>query len=112
VPIGGSMSDSKHMDIDALRPTLVSRQQTVDGSGCAAHSDRANESTRCSTVYCLLSTAYCCLPGSHRDGHRRTLTPLPYPSLAEAWPLIRAILRRRLQHGYRIIDQGAAQSTS
>jgi hypothetical protein len=47
-----------------------------------------------------------------KDGHRRTLTPLPYSSLAEAWPLIRAILRRRLRHGYKIVDQGAAQSTS
>jgi predicted DNA-binding WGR domain protein len=39
-----------------------------------------------------------------KDGHRRTLTPLPYPSLDEAWPLIRAILRRRLRHGYKIVE--------
>jgi hypothetical protein len=39
-----------------------------------------------------------------KDGHRRTLAPLPSPSLAEAWPLIRAILRRRLRHGYKMIE--------
>jgi hypothetical protein len=39
-----------------------------------------------------------------KDGHRRTLAPLPYPSLAAAWPLIRALLRRRLRHGYEIIE--------
>ena len=39
-----------------------------------------------------------------KDGHRRTLTPLPYPSLNEAWPLIRSILRRRLRRGYRIVE--------
>jgi predicted DNA-binding WGR domain protein len=39
-----------------------------------------------------------------KDGQRRTLTPLPYSSLDEAWPLIRAILRRRLRHGYKIIE--------
>lgn len=38
-----------------------------------------------------------------RDGHQRTLTPLPYPSLDEAWPLIRKILQLRLRHGYKII---------
>ena len=44
-----------------------------------------------------------------KDGQRRTLTPLPSPSLTEAWPLIRAILRRRLRHGYKIIEPGAAR---
>lgn len=39
-----------------------------------------------------------------KDGPRRTLTPIPYPSLTEAWPLIRAILRRRLRHGYKIVE--------
>jgi predicted DNA-binding WGR domain protein len=39
-----------------------------------------------------------------KDGQRRTLSPLSYPSLAAAWPLIRAILRRRLRHGYKIVE--------
>ena len=39
-----------------------------------------------------------------KDGQRRTLTPLFYPSLTEAWPVIRALLRRRLRHGYQIIE--------
>jgi predicted DNA-binding WGR domain protein len=47
-----------------------------------------------------------------KDGQRRTLTPIPYPSLAEAWPFIRAILRRRLQHGYRIVDPEVAAFNS
>lgn len=29
---------------------------------------------------------------------------LPYSSLAEAWPTIRSILRRRLRNGYKIVD--------
>ena len=37
-----------------------------------------------------------------RDGQQRKLTPLPYPSLADAWPLIRSLIRRRLRHGYQI----------
>lgn len=44
-----------------------------------------------------------------KDGPRRTLTPLPYPSLTEAWPLIRAILRQRLRHGYRIVEAMAEE---
>jgi predicted DNA-binding WGR domain protein len=37
-----------------------------------------------------------------KDGQRRTLNPLPYPSLADAWPSIRSLIRRRLRNGYRI----------
>jgi hypothetical protein len=39
-----------------------------------------------------------------KDGSRRTLSPLPYTSLPEAWPVIRALIRRRLRHGYKIIE--------
>jgi predicted DNA-binding WGR domain protein len=39
-----------------------------------------------------------------KDGQRRILAPLPYPSLEEAWPLIRTIIRLRLRHGYRIVE--------
>jgi len=39
-----------------------------------------------------------------KDGPRRTLSPLPYASLTEAWPVIRALLRRRLRHGYKIVE--------
>lgn len=39
-----------------------------------------------------------------KDGQRRTLTPLPYPSFDEAWPLIRKILHLRLRHGYKIVE--------
>jgi predicted DNA-binding WGR domain protein len=37
-----------------------------------------------------------------RDGQQRKLSPIPYPSLADAWPLIRSIIRRRLRHGYQL----------
>ena len=37
-----------------------------------------------------------------RDGQQRKLSPLPYPSLDAAWPLIRSLIRRRLRHGYQI----------
>jgi len=30
----------------------------------------------------------------------------PFPSLAVAWPFIRAIIRARLRHGYRIVGRG------
>jgi hypothetical protein len=39
-----------------------------------------------------------------KDGQRRTLRPLPYPSLAEAWPLIWAIFRRQLRHDYKLVE--------
>jgi hypothetical protein len=39
-----------------------------------------------------------------KDGQRRTLAPLPYSSLAEVWPMVRALLRQRLRHGYKMID--------
>lgn len=39
-----------------------------------------------------------------KDGQRRTLAPLPYPSLDAAWPMIRSIIRLRLRHGYRIVE--------
>lgn len=39
-----------------------------------------------------------------KDGQRRILAPLPYPSLDAAWSLIRSIIRLHLQHGYRIVE--------
>lgn len=39
-----------------------------------------------------------------KDGPSRTLTPIPFASLDEAWPVIRAILRRRIRHSYRIVE--------
>ena len=35
---------------------------------------------------------------------QRLVTPQPFNSLAEAWPLIRAIIKTRLRHGYRVIE--------
>ena len=31
------------------------------------------------------------------------ITPQPFSSLEEAWPLLRTIISKRLQHGYRIV---------
>jgi len=30
------------------------------------------------------------------------MAPIPFPSLQEAWPFIRAIIKRRLRHGYKL----------
>jgi hypothetical protein len=37
-------------------------------------------------------------------GWQHPLPLLPYPTLEEAWPTIRAIIKRRLRHGYRIVQ--------
>jgi predicted DNA-binding WGR domain protein len=39
-----------------------------------------------------------------KNGAQRMLTPQPYASLEEAWPLLRAIIKTRLRHGYKIIQ--------
>ena len=39
-----------------------------------------------------------------RTGQSRTLAPAPYPTLNDAWPLIRATIRTRLRHGYTIVE--------
>ena len=36
-------------------------------------------------------------------GQSRTLAPVPYPTLDDAWPLIRAIIAR-LRNGYAIVE--------
>jgi hypothetical protein len=35
---------------------------------------------------------------------QRLITPQPFKSLTEAWPLIRSIIKTRLRHGYRVIQ--------
>ena len=37
------------------------------------------------------------------------ITPQPFSSLEEAWPLLRTIISKRLQHGYRIVLPEAYQ---
>lgn len=37
-----------------------------------------------------------------KGGAQRTLTT-PFPSLQEAWPLIRSVIKARLRHGYRVV---------
>jgi hypothetical protein len=39
-----------------------------------------------------------------KSGFQRSLTPRPFFSLAEAWPLIRRIIQTRLRHGYQVIQ--------
>jgi predicted DNA-binding WGR domain protein len=36
-------------------------------------------------------------------GQQRHLSPQPFASLEEAWPLLRSIIRARLRHGYRVV---------
>jgi predicted DNA-binding WGR domain protein len=41
-----------------------------------------------------------------RKGETQNLRAEPFPSLAEAWPVIRGHIRARLRHGYRIAREG------
>jgi hypothetical protein len=43
-----------------------------------------------------------------KHGRRRVLAPLPFASLDEAWPLIRALIRTRLRHGYVMVELNRA----
>lgn len=36
-------------------------------------------------------------------GQEQRLPLQPFPDLAAAWPMIRATIRRRLRHGYRLL---------
>ena len=38
-----------------------------------------------------------------KGGHQRALVPVPFPSLDDAWPLLRSLIRRRLRRGYRLV---------
>lgn len=39
-----------------------------------------------------------------RGGHQRLITPQPFSSLEEAWPLIREIIKTRLRHDYQVVQ--------
>jgi len=41
-----------------------------------------------------------------RKGETQQLRVEPFASLDEAWPSIRATIRARLRHGYRIVAEG------
>ena len=36
-------------------------------------------------------------------GHQHQLQPTPFPTLNEAWPLIRSVIKARLRHGYVVV---------
>jgi predicted DNA-binding WGR domain protein len=38
-----------------------------------------------------------------KGGFQRMLTPIPFESLAAAWPTIQKHIKTRLSHGYRIV---------
>lgn len=38
-----------------------------------------------------------------RKGRWKRVAVTPFPSLETAWPFIRAVIRTRLRHGYRIV---------
>jgi predicted DNA-binding WGR domain protein len=46
-----------------------------------------------------------------KGGRRRVMAPVPYPSLEAAWSFIRAIIRRRLRHGYKLIKPASTERT-
>lgn len=39
-----------------------------------------------------------------KNGAQQTITPQPFNSLAEAWPLLRGVIKARLRHGYRVVE--------
>lgn len=41
-----------------------------------------------------------------RKGRWKRVITTPYPSLQAAWPFIRATVKTRLRHQYRIIESG------
>lgn len=43
--------------------------------------------------------------GRKRMTQRTLITP--FPSLKEAWPFIRSVIKTRLRHGYRIVEPEA-----
>ncbi len=40
-----------------------------------------------------------------RKGRWKRVAVTPFPSLAAAWPFIRATIRTRLRHGYRVVGK-------
>jgi len=44
------------------------------------------------------------------NGQAHVLAPESFPSLEEAWPHIRSIMRRRLRNGYRIVQVESAMN--
>lgn len=44
------------------------------------------------------------IAGRSRDGRQQTLLPIPYSSLDEAWPFLRATIRKRLRNGYIVVN--------
>jgi predicted DNA-binding WGR domain protein len=42
-----------------------------------------------------------------RKGVSQRVRVLNYPSLSAAWPAVRAVIRARIRHGYRVVGVGA-----
>lgn len=42
-----------------------------------------------------------------RKGRRKRVAITPFPSLADAWPFIRATIRTRLRHRYTLVEVDA-----
>ena len=42
-----------------------------------------------------------------KNGAQRMISPQPFESLQAAWPFLRAIIKTRLRHNYRIVQFGA-----
>ncbi len=44
-----------------------------------------------------------------RKGTTQRARATPFPSITEAWPLIRSVIKTRLRHGYQIVAQNTDQ---
>ena len=38
-----------------------------------------------------------------KEASKHIMSPQPFPSLRDAWPMIRAIVKTRLRHGYEVV---------
>ena len=39
-----------------------------------------------------------------RGGHQRIMSPEPFESLDDAWPLLHEVIKRRLRNGYSVVE--------
>ena len=89
------------IDVEALRPG--------PGVPWALHLERVNPEKNQARFY-LLSWqptlfGWAVVRSYGRIGcWQRAMPPLSFDSLEQAWPLLRTIIKRRLRHGYQVME--------
>ena len=86
------------MDLDALRSGFTYiRFERVD----AEKNEQRYYSLACEAT--LIDKGAVVRRYGRLHGQAHVLAPEPFPSLEDAWPYIRSIMRRRLRNGYKIV---------